>query len=431
MFRKCHESRTFHICKFNKVSKNFAKKESSYFIERSVVYHIRKLSTDHRTNERTLTMGISGSKTTSSSKKKDTAKKRVKTKQQKLRGNVKILLAGTSASGKTTIAKQLRIITTDGDPFDASEKEVYKKLIRYNLINNFGNIGILLKRYEEEERNLKDSGAEISTEARSRFRKARGILPRTLMNLTQIQVCKYDSELANDDNQELFATIRDVCRDENLLTNFAYELTYIRHYIDNIDRVMSPEYVPTQDDILRVRQRSTGYTDLSFIKDKILWEIFDAGGQLAERRKWEPIANSNGINAIVFCMSLADCQDINQESNKTYLVDTLDLFKKTIRESWDTNKALIVFMNKTDLFKERLEKGVIKLRDVFPSYTGSNTYLEGIALFENTFKDILREANKNLADTTIYPTCALDTDQTKVVLDAVTDNLISQRLENF
>jgi guanine nucleotide-binding protein G(z) subunit alpha len=374
-------------------------------------------------------MGASGSKSTTSGKKAG-AKKTSKSKPQKIRGTVKIILVGTSASGKTTLAKQLRIITTEGDPFDREETEIYKKLIRYNLITNFGAIGTLIKRFSEEEKEAKASGKEISLETRARIKKTKGILPNTIANLAKISEYKYDADVTNNENEELFTYVKNVCQDERLMENFDYELTYIRHYTNKIESVLAVDYTPTLDDILRTRQRTTGFSDLSFIKDKVMWEIFDVGGQLAERRKWELIANSNKINAVVFCMSLADFQDTNQETGKTCLIDTLELFRRVVKESWVNGKALIIFLNKTDLFKERLEKGVIKLTTADPSYTGENTYENGISLFEKMFKDIIRDANKSLEDTTVYPTCALDTSQTKIVLDAITDNLISQRLDN-
>lgn len=42
-----------------------------------------------------------------------------------------------------------------------------------------------------------------------------------------------------------------------------------KYYIDKIDVIAEPNYVPTDEDILHIRQRSTGATDTSFIVSSI------------------------------------------------------------------------------------------------------------------------------------------------------------------
>lgn len=57
-------------------------------------------------------------------------------------------------------------------------------------------------------------------------------------------------------------------------------------FFENIDRFMSPSYIPSQADVLRARVRSTGIEEAEFTFEDICFRMVDVGGQRSERRKW-------------------------------------------------------------------------------------------------------------------------------------------------
>lgn len=60
-----------------------------------------------------------------------------------------------------------------------------------------------------------------------------------------------------------------------------------RHsFFDNISRIGAPSYIPTDQDILRTRVRSTGITEEVFRVKQYTVRVFDVGGQRSERKKW-------------------------------------------------------------------------------------------------------------------------------------------------
>ena len=57
-------------------------------------------------------------------------------------------------------------------------------------------------------------------------------------------------------------------------------------YLSDLTRIASPTYIPTEYDILISRVRTTQVTVERYIMDDIELEVYDVGGQRAERRKW-------------------------------------------------------------------------------------------------------------------------------------------------
>ena len=50
--------------------------------------------------------------------------------------------------------------------------------------------------------------------------------------------------------------------------------------------IADPEYVPTVEDIVKTRVRTTGILEESYTVDGVDFVVYDVGGQRNERRKW-------------------------------------------------------------------------------------------------------------------------------------------------
>lgn len=57
-------------------------------------------------------------------------------------------------------------------------------------------------------------------------------------------------------------------------------------YFDAAQRIGSQNYVPTDQDILRSRVKTTGLTEERFPVGQLNYVVFDVGGQRSERKKW-------------------------------------------------------------------------------------------------------------------------------------------------
>ena len=73
-------------------------------------------------------------------------------------------------------------------------------------------------------------------------------------------------------------------------------------FID-LDRLFSKEFVPTDQDVLRARLRTTGITETSFDLGSLQYRMFDVGGQRSERKKW--IHCFENVNALLFLVAIS------------------------------------------------------------------------------------------------------------------------------
>lgn len=58
------------------------------------------------------------------------------------------------------------------------------------------------------------------------------------------------------------------------------------YFFDSVQRVGQQGYVPTDQDILRSRVKTTGITEVAFTVKSLRYRCFDVGGQRSERKKW-------------------------------------------------------------------------------------------------------------------------------------------------
>src|ERR1700759_564235 len=74
--------------------------------------------------------------------------------------------------------------------------------------------------------------------------------------------------------------------------------------IADIDRILAPEDVPTERDILLSIQPTTGIVHTTIKKRGFTVTLVDVGGRLSQRRKWTQCLIE--ASAVIMCMSLAD-----------------------------------------------------------------------------------------------------------------------------
>lgn len=58
------------------------------------------------------------------------------------------------------------------------------------------------------------------------------------------------------------------------------------HFFNHVKRIAAADYLPTDEDILLVRKRTTGIIEESFEIKGTKFHILDVGGQRNERKKW-------------------------------------------------------------------------------------------------------------------------------------------------
>ncbi|GAA6092076.1 guanine nucleotide binding protein (G protein), alpha activating activity polypeptide O, a isoform X2 [Tachysurus ichikawai] len=193
-------------------------------------------------------------------------------------------------------------------------------------------------------------------------------------------------------------------------------------YLDSLDRIGAPDYQPTEQDILRTRVKTTGIVETHFTFKNLHFRLFDVGGQRSERKKW--IHCFEDVTAIIFCVALSGYDQVLHEDETTNRMhESLKLFDSICNNKWFTNTSIILFLNKKDIFEEKIKKSPLTIS--FPEYTGPNTFLEAVSYIQSQYESKNKSFNKEVY---AHITCATDTNNIQFVFDAVTDVIIANNL---
>ncbi|KAJ3531237.1 hypothetical protein NMY22_g8241 [Coprinellus aureogranulatus] len=85
--------------------------------------------------------------------------------------------------------------------------------------------------------------------------------------------------------------------------------------------------------------------------------MFDVGGQRSERKKW--IHCFESVTSIIFCTALSEYdQVLLEEKTQNRMAESLVLFESVINSRWFLRTSIILFLNKIDVFKNKLPRGV-------------------------------------------------------------------------
>ncbi|RVE73395.1 hypothetical protein OJAV_G00048950 [Oryzias javanicus] len=303
---------------------------------------------------------------------------------EKAAREVKLLLLGAGESGKSTIVKQMKIIHEDG--YSEDECKQYRAVVYSNTVQSIMAIikamDILHLDYEEPGR--QDDAKQLFKMAAEA--EERGALPEEMANIIK--------ELWADAGiQNCFTRAREY----QLNDSAAY-------YLNDLERISKPDYIPTQQDVLRTRVKTTGIVETHFTFKDLHFKMFDVGGQRSERKKW--IHCFEGVTAIIFCVAMSAYDlvlDEDEEMNRMH--ESMKLFDSICNNKWFTDTSIILFLNKKDLFEKKIAHSPLTI--CFPEYEGPNKYEEAQAYIQTKFEDL----NKRKESKEIYThfTCATDT----------------------
>ncbi|CAF0760452.1 unnamed protein product [Rotaria sordida] len=194
--------------------------------------------------------------------------------------------------------------------------------------------------------------------------------------------CLLSTTNSDDDNYESILTlspqmidaIKHIWSDEGIQLCYRrrreYRLTdSAKYFLDNISRISGENYMPNDDDILRVRIPTTGIISKDFQFFPYHLQIVDVGGQKRERRKW--IHCFDNVTTIIFFASLIEYDQYiaDDPSKQNLMEESLALFHIILSSDYFSNASIILFLNKTDLFPERLASK--PLRHVYPEFDGN------------------------------------------------------------
>jgi len=207
-----------------------------------------------------------------------------------------------------------------------------------------------------------------------------------------------------------------------------YQLPDSTAYLsENIDRISQNGYMPTTEDVLRCRARTTGIVEIDFEIDKFKFRIVDVGGQRSERKKW--IHCFEGVTALIFCVALSEYDQKLYEDEKTNRMhEALELFDEMCNSEWFARTDIILFLNKSDLFREKLKK--VDLSVCFSDYNFGSDFDRACNFIRLKFEALnRRQSGPNAKRLYAHVTCATDTENVRVVFNMVKNIILNRNLE--
>ncbi|KAH8099806.1 G-alpha-domain-containing protein [Cristinia sonorae] len=207
-------------------------------------------------------------------------------------------------------------------------------------------------------------------------------------------------------------------------------------YLDEVERIAAKMYFPTDEDVLKARLKTTGVVEHTFTMGKnsefrgVDWKIYDVGGARPQRHAWAPYFDD--VNAIIFLAPISAFDQVLAEDPRiNRMEDSLHLWNSVISNKLLANVNIILFLNKCDLLKAKLESGV-RLVHHMPAYRDRpNDYDSVSNYFRNKFGAVHQSNTPNRSrELFIHFTSVTDTRRTRVIIYNVRDMILSGNLRS-
>lgn len=339
----------------------------------------------------------------------------LKEQKKKDKNEIKLLLLGTGESGKTTFIKQMRII--HGAGYSEEELRAFAKLVHQNI---FTSMQAMLRAMHT----LKISFGLPDSQRNSRL----------VLEVDTLQVTRLD--------QQHVAVMKSLWSDPGVRQSYSRRREYqlldsTSYYMANLERIAAVDYIPTEQDVLRVRVPTTGINEYAFTINTIFLRIVDVGGQKSERRKW--IHCFENVTSLIFLASLSEYDQVLEENESdNRMEESKALFYTTIHSRWFIKSSVILFLNKVDILGEKILTS--DLADYFPQFKGRKQdaaaameFIMHLYLVEAERKEKEKGKHDGSSKKTVYPhfTCATDTHNIRRVFSAIRDTVLLNSLKEF
>ncbi|KAK5608818.1 hypothetical protein CRENBAI_019845 [Crenichthys baileyi] len=335
-------------------------------------------------------------------------KRILRQQKKKERREIKILLLGAGESGKTTFIRQMKII--HGRGFSEEERKAFSKCIHQNIFT-------AIKAMTGAMTTLK---IPYTSSENERF-------AQWLQDVNTLHIVHLERGYSDG--------IRRLWSDGGIRICYSRRCEYqlldsTEYYLNNLERISAQDYIPTEQDVLRVRFPTTGIHDYSFTIKNITLRIVDVGGQKSERRKW--IHCFENVTSLIFLASLSEYDQVLEERETiNRMHESLALFYTTIHSAWFHNTSIILFLNKTDILEDKIRTS--DLNKYFTGFTGDKQNAEHAKQYILKMYEQRAVNQENREWKTLYPhfTCATDTNNIRKVFTDIRDTVLLKSLSDY
>ena len=320
---------------------------------------------------------------------------------------LRLLLLGCPESGKSTFFKQMRIIHLDG--ISPAEINVFRTIIYANVL----------------------LGIRTITSAASKLNFS--LLPENIEKATSLLTAITPSPQTQFQlDKKTAKNIQSLWEDPAIKKAFEQAHRYhlpdsTEYFLEKIEELVEEEeFIPSMEDVLRCRSKTNGLSEISFRKDGIVYKLVDVGGQRSDKTKW--IKCFEDISGILYFFSLSEYNmSLFEDPSVNRMRKSIRLFTEIANSKWFNDAPIILFLNKRDIFKEKIEKNIHPLSNTFPEYKGEErNYEEALEFIKKiVLKDVSEE--KRVFSHTI---CCIDTENIREVFEWMREFLLQEAIQD-
>lgn len=268
-----------------------------------------------------------------------------------LRRETKLMLMGQDNSGKDLVMHQIKVLYAEGY-YSPEDRMKFRDAVRSTMRLLIHSIIDLLK----------DTGIN---------------LPTALSHDFAVLLDEVDLVDMHRITNEAAAAVRNLWVSAEFssmyLKNFEIDFPqYAPYFAQEVQRIASDDYVPTEADIIRLNQSIGGIKELRFNWDELDVHLFNINGYIPDqfRKRW--FHQFDSVTSLVYTVdvSLYD-RPFYGQTTKSQLLDDFASF-----ESWATSpkfadSAVILLLNNFTRFRDKLRYS--PLETLFPDYVPSET----------------------------------------------------------
>ncbi|KAH9167953.1 guanine nucleotide binding protein, alpha subunit, partial [Lactarius sanguifluus] len=118
-------------------------------------------------------------------------------------------------------------------------------------------------------------------------------------------------------------------------------------------------YLPSVEDILQARAKMTAITETRFPLGQLSIHMVDASSprtSSSRRASFDSFRGTGCVISIIFCTALSECDQVLLEERSQVQPNGEVSFFKSVISSRFLRTIIILFLNKIDVFKNKLPK---------------------------------------------------------------------------
>eukprot|EP01084_Bolivina_argentea_P234011 394006_1 len=315
----------------------------------------------------------------------------------------RLVLLGTHLSGKSTLLQQLEYVYKYGYEIKDDEINSFNHKLRERIMSTI--ITLLYKSqelYDSNPNEFSDCLVDIDMDTHQiitsfmKYTAQFSITKETANLLVLGYVHKYEnmtnsfipSEIISnimEFQDVLFEELRHELKQLGEFIGILWDLNAIQntfshrfgkyclpdnmdYFLDQTENIFTFGFIPTYDDILKCNFRMREIEDTFYQQHNIVLNILIASDNCNTWKMFE------GIAAVIYIAALNDfCKVLFENEEKNAMHESIELFDKVCNSKWFGKSEIILFLNKSDLFRECLYNGHL-LKECFTIEHGWNEW---------------------------------------------------------